>query len=100
MNHRARYVVPLPRGRSLALGERTLVMGILNVPPDSFADGGLRLDSAGAVAGGRRGSAGGARLPGGELAVTWYEEGEVHMTGPAAEVFSGIFPIPEDDAGE
>lgn len=31
------------------LGERTLVMGIINVTPDSFADGGLRLDPARAV---------------------------------------------------
>jgi dihydropteroate synthase len=35
------YTIPLPNGRSLTLGERTLVMGILNVTPDSFADGGL-----------------------------------------------------------
>lgn len=28
------------RGRELTLGERTLVMGILNVTPDSFSDGG------------------------------------------------------------
>lgn len=31
------------------LGERTLVMGILNVTPDSFADGGLRFDAGRAV---------------------------------------------------
>lgn len=49
MTPRARYVVPLPRGRSLVLGERTLVMGILNVTPDSFADGGVRFDAARAV---------------------------------------------------
>jgi dihydropteroate synthase len=36
-------------GRSLELGARTLVMGILNVTPDSFADGGLRLDPREAV---------------------------------------------------
>lgn len=30
--------------RTLALGERTLVMGILNVTPDSFSDGGKFLD--------------------------------------------------------
>jgi len=29
------------RTRSLALGERTLIMGVLNVTPDSFSDGGL-----------------------------------------------------------
>jgi dihydropteroate synthase len=30
--------------RSLALGKRTLVMGVLNVTPDSFSDGGQFLD--------------------------------------------------------
>jgi dihydropteroate synthase len=49
MQPRARYVVPLPNGRTLNLGERTLVMGIVNVTPDSFADGGVRLDPARAV---------------------------------------------------
>jgi dihydropteroate synthase len=32
-------MVPLPAGRVLSLGERPLVMGILNVTPDSFAEG-------------------------------------------------------------
>ena len=32
------------RGRSLTLGDRTLIMGILNVTPDSFSDGGKYLD--------------------------------------------------------
>jgi dihydropteroate synthase len=41
---RAIYDLPLPGGRALRLGERTLVMGIINATPDSFADGGLRLD--------------------------------------------------------
>ncbi len=36
-------------------------------------------------------------LPGGELAVRWDEDGHVHMTGPAVEVFSGVLTIPEDD---
>jgi dihydropteroate synthase len=36
----------------LALGPRPLVMGILNVTPDSFADGGLRFDAERAVADG------------------------------------------------
>jgi dihydropteroate synthase len=34
------YTIPLPGRAPLQLGERTLVMGILNVTPDSFADGG------------------------------------------------------------
>jgi len=36
--------------RSLALGKRTLVMGIVNVTPDSFSDGGQFLDPETAVA--------------------------------------------------
>lgn len=32
------------RGRILRLGERTLIMGILNVTPDSFSDGGIYPD--------------------------------------------------------
>ena len=47
---RTRFDVPLP-GSALpsVLGERTLVMGIINVTPDSFADGGLRFDPARAI---------------------------------------------------
>ena len=33
----------------LVLGERTLVMGVLNVTPDSFSDGGIYLDTDAAV---------------------------------------------------
>ena len=36
--------------RVLELGRRTLIMGIVNVTPDSFSDGGLYLDSDQAVA--------------------------------------------------
>ena len=38
------------RTRTLALGPRTLVMGIVNITPDSFSDGGLYLDPAAAIA--------------------------------------------------
>ena len=37
------------RGGDLQLGERTLVMGVLNVTPDSFSDGGLFLEPAKAI---------------------------------------------------
>ncbi|MGH9311061.1 MAG: dihydropteroate synthase [Vicinamibacterales bacterium] len=36
-------------GRGLILGQRTVLMGILNITPDSFADGGLRFDPSRAV---------------------------------------------------
>jgi len=57
---RKRFDIPLPGGRVLELGTRPLVMGILNVTPDSFADttspldpvaaldAALRMESAGA----------------------------------------------------
>lgn len=38
------------RARSLTLGERTLIMGILNVTPDSFSDGGKYADPDRALA--------------------------------------------------
>lgn len=36
--------------RALQLGKRTLIMGVVNVTPDSFSDGGLRLAPEAAVA--------------------------------------------------
>ncbi|MEI9812983.1 MAG: dihydropteroate synthase [Acidobacteriota bacterium] len=38
------------RDRLLQLGERTLLMGVLNVTPDSFSDGGQFLDPDAAFA--------------------------------------------------
>src|SRR5678809_681473 len=45
---RAHYTWTLPR-TTIALGRRTAVMGILNVTPDSFSDGGLYSDPSRAV---------------------------------------------------
>ncbi len=42
--------VPLPGGRELAVGPRTLVMGIVNVTPDSFSDGGRHFTPEAAIA--------------------------------------------------
>jgi dihydropteroate synthase len=44
-----RYRLQLP-SRVLLLGERTLLMGVLNVTPDSFSDGGLFLNAQAAIA--------------------------------------------------
>jgi dihydropteroate synthase len=46
--HRKKFTLKLP-SRTLVLGERTLVMGILNVTPDSFSDGGQFLDPSLAI---------------------------------------------------
>ena len=54
--------MPLPGGRTLELGARTLVMGVINVTPDSFSDGGLFRDSAHAVEAGMQMVADGADL--------------------------------------
>jgi dihydropteroate synthase len=53
MFRRQRFRLRL-RSRTLALGERTLIMGVLNVTPDSFSDGGAYLDSQAAIAHGLR----------------------------------------------
>lgn len=45
---RPTYTIPLPTG-PLTLGERCLVMGILNVTPDSFGEPGSRIDAAAAI---------------------------------------------------
>jgi len=78
---RHRYSIPLPGRQPLELGERTLVMGIINVTPDSFADGGQRFDPDRAIADGLQMIADGADLldVGGE------------STRPGAE------PVPADE---
>jgi dihydropteroate synthase len=59
---RRRYTLQLPGGKTLALGDRTLVMGIINVTPDSFSDGGEFLDVSQAVDAGVRMAEAGADL--------------------------------------
>ncbi len=59
---RARYTLPLPDGRTLDLGRRTLIMGVLNITPDSFSDGGERLDPDEAIAAALRMAADGADI--------------------------------------
>ena len=59
---RAVYTVPLPGGGTLRLGDRCLIMGILNVTPDSFANPAALLDAAAAVAAALRMEADGADL--------------------------------------
>lgn len=48
MNRRRHFKLKLRSG-TLTLGERTLIMGVVNVTPDSFSDGGIFLDSFTAV---------------------------------------------------
>lgn len=46
---RPEFVLPLTAKPPLVLGPRTLVMGVLNVTPDSFSDGGQALDPGAAL---------------------------------------------------
>ncbi len=48
MNRRSHFKLKL-RSRTLKLGEHTLVMGVVNVTPDSFSDGGSFFDARAAV---------------------------------------------------
>jgi dihydropteroate synthase len=54
MPPRRRVSIPLPGGRTLSLGDRALIMGIINVTPDSFSDGGVLFDPAAAIDAGVR----------------------------------------------
>ena len=59
---RPRFRIPLPGRSPLVLGERTLVMGVLNVTPDSFADGGRYVGPGARRRGGARMVADGADI--------------------------------------
>lgn len=88
------YHVPLAHGRALVLGPRTLVMGILNVTPDSFSDGGRYASVEAAVERGRRMVAEGADILdiGGETtrpgATPISADEEWHRVGPVVEALA------------
>ena len=96
---RKTYTWTLPRTR-IPLGKRTIVMGILNVTPDSFSDGGKFLDVNAAVAraeeiqeegadvldiGGESSRPGSAQIS---------EEEELRRVLPVLETLSGKLSIP------
>lgn len=96
---RQRFSLQLP-DRTIRLGERTLLMGVLNVTPDSFSDGGKYLDVDRAVeraieiehegadildVGAESTRPGSKRVP--------YEE-EVHRLVPVLERLKGRVSIP------
>jgi dihydropteroate synthase len=59
---RAEFSIQLPSGRTLELGSRPLVMGILNVTPDSFAEAVSLLDPSTAIEAGQRMALAGADI--------------------------------------
>jgi dihydropteroate synthase len=97
---RRSYTVPLPGREPLRLGARTLVMGILNVTPDSFADGGQHFDVDRAVEAGVRMAADGADIIdiGGEStrpgAAPLPEDEELGRVIPVIERLAGRVGIP------
>jgi dihydropteroate synthase len=92
---RRHYSVPLPGRAPLQLGARTLVMGIINVTPDSFADGGIRFDAERAIEDGLRMIAEGADILdiGGESTRPGAE------SVAAAEELRRVLPVVEGLAG-
>ena len=97
---RSLYSVALPGQKTLRLGERTLVMGIINVTPDSFADGGLRFDPGRAIADGLQMVADGADIldVGGEAtrpgAASLPESEEMRRVLPVVERLASDAPVP------
>jgi dihydropteroate synthase len=78
---RASFSVPIAHGRVLELGARPLVMGILNITPDSFAEAGSRLDAAAAIDAALKMEADGADL--------------VDIGGESTR--PGALPLPQED---
>jgi dihydropteroate synthase len=97
---RRRFSLPLPDGRTLALGERTMIMGVINVTPDSFSDGGQLLDTQRAIEAGVQMVADGADLldVGGEStrpgADPLAEHEERRRVLPVIEGLSARVPVP------
>lgn len=75
------FTVPLPGREPLRLGARTLVMGILNVTPDSFADGGLHYDPDRAV----------------DAALRMVDDGADVLDVGGESTRPGAEPLPEDE---
>src|ERR1044071_5847763 len=91
------------KGRTLPIGERTLIMGILNVTPDSFSDGGQFVSVDAAVAHAEQMIAEGADIidvggeytrPGGEPVSV---EEEIRRVVPVIEALSRRFAVPISD---
>jgi dihydropteroate synthase len=97
---RATFRVPLAGGRVLELGSRPLVMGVLNITPDSFADADHLSDPSRAVAAAIELEAAGADLVdiGGESTRPGAEpvdaETEIARVAPVVEALRGRLRIP------
>jgi dihydropteroate synthase len=89
------YTVPLPGNATLALGGRCLVMGILNVTPDSFAEASRTNDASAALEAALRMEADGADLidVGGESTRPGAEP------VPEAEELARVIPVLQALAG-
>jgi dihydropteroate synthase len=86
--------------QNLELGPHTLIMGVVNVTPDSFSDGGKFLDTDTAVAQGEKLAADGAHIIdiGGESTRPFSdpvtEEEEIRRVVPVIEKLARQVPIP------
>jgi len=85
---------------TLSLGRRTCVMGVVNVTPDSFSDGGQFFDAASAIAHGRQLAAQGADILdiGGEstrpFAESVDETEEIRRVVPVIEALAEAVAVP------
>ena len=90
----------LPDGRRLALGSAPLLMGVVNVTPDSFSDGGLFADPAVAIAHGLKLAEQGAEIVdiGGESTRPGHErldaQAELARVLPVITGIAAASPVP------
>jgi len=97
--NRRHYVLRLP-SHTIELGSRTLIMGILNVTPDSFSDGGKFLETSAAVQrawqiadeGADILDVGGESTRPGSTGIPLEEE--LHRVVPVLQALAGKYPLP------
>lgn len=77
------------RDQDLVLGPRTLIMGILNITPDSFSDGGASIEAPDALANARRLIAQGADI----LDIGGESTRPGHIPVPAEEEWARVGPV-------
>lgn len=89
------FIIKLRNGTSISLGERTIIVGVLNVTPDSFSDGGLAFEPERAVARALEIESEGADII--EIGGESTRPGSVRL--PAHEELSRVLPVLRGLAG-
>lgn len=89
------FIIKLRNGQSISLGERTSIVGVLNVTPDSFSDGGVAFEPERAIARALEMQSEGADII--EIGGESTRPGSVRLS--TSEELSRVFPVLRGLAG-